>query len=91
MVGQTRARPTPTRLLGSSVFNFNQFSSSYPTIENYGGFVNFDHKIYGDQMVIYGDLYYQHASSHDELAPSATGKFQTPGSVTMAIPPNAPT
>ena len=71
----------------SSFFNFNQFSSSYPQIENYGGFVAFDHKWFGDQLVIYGDLYYQNASSHDELAPSATGSFQTAGQVTLAIPP----
>jgi iron complex outermembrane recepter protein len=71
----------------SSFFNFNQFSSSYPQIENYGGFVAFDHKWFGDQLVIYGDLYYQNASSHDELAASATGSFQTAGQVTLAIPP----
>ena len=75
---------TPAR---SSFFNFNQFSSSYPQIENYGGFVAFDHKWFGDQFVIYGDLYYQNASSHDELAPSATGSFQTAGQITLAIPP----
>ena len=46
----------------SSLFNFNQFSSSYPQLENYGGFVAFDHKWFGDQLVIYGDLYYQNAS-----------------------------
>ena len=73
----------------SSLFNFNLFSSSYPQIENYGGFVAFDHKWFGDQVVIYGDLYYQNASSHDELAPSATGSFQTAGQVTLAIPPHS--
>jgi iron complex outermembrane receptor protein len=73
----------------SSVFNFNQFSSSYPQIENWGGLVAFDHKWFGDQLVIYGDMYYQQASSHDELAPSATGSFQTAGQVTLAIPPNS--
>ena len=25
------------------------------------------------RLVIYGDLYYQNAASHDDLAPSATG------------------
>ncbi len=50
---------TPAR---SSLFNFNQFSSSFPQLENYGGFVAFDHKWFGDQLVIYGDLYYQNAS-----------------------------
>ena len=39
-----------------------RFSSSYPQIENYGGFVAFDHKWFGDQLVIYGDLYYQNAA-----------------------------
>ncbi len=74
----------------TSVFNFNQFSSSFPEIENYGGFVNFTHKIFGDQMVLFGDLYYQNSTSHDELAPSATGSFSNPGGVTLAIPPNNP-
>ncbi len=73
----------------SSLFNFNQFSSSYPQLENYGGFVAFDHKWFGDQFVIYGDFYYQNAASHDELAPSATGSFQTAGQVTLAIPPHS--
>ncbi|MBA2433567.1 MAG: TonB-dependent receptor [Chthoniobacterales bacterium] len=71
----------------SSFFNFNQYSSSYPEIENYGGFVNFTHKLFGDQMVLFGDLFYQNTTSHDELAPSATGSFQTAGSTTLAIPP----
>ena len=56
------------------------------SIENYGGFVDFDHKWFGDQVVIYGDLYYQNAQSHDELAPSATGDFQTAGQVTIGHP-----
>jgi outer membrane receptor protein involved in Fe transport len=68
-------------------FDFNLFSSSYPRIESYGGFANFDHKIFGDQMRIWGDIWYQYTKSHDELAPSATGNFQTPGAQTIAIPP----
>jgi iron complex outermembrane receptor protein len=32
-------------------------------------------------------LYYQNVSSHDELAPGATGSFQTAGQVTLSIPP----
>ena len=74
----------------SSVFNFNTYSSSFPEQENYGGFVNFSHKLFGEQMVLYGDLFYQNTTSHGELAPGATGNFQTPGSVTLAIPPNTP-
>lgn len=68
-------------------FDFNQFSSSFPMLETYGGFVNFSHEIFGEQLVIFGDIFYQHAFSHDELAPTATGNFQTPGAVTIAIPP----
>ena len=71
----------------SSFFNFNQLSESFPEVEYYGGFVNFDHKIFGDQMVLFGNLFYNYASSHDELAPQATGSFQTAGQVTLAIPP----
>ncbi len=71
----------------TSRFNFNATAGSYPDIENYGGFVNFTHKIFGDQMVLFGDLFYENTSSHNELAPGATGPFQTPGSITLAIPP----
>ncbi len=71
----------------SSFYNFNKNSASFPEIEYYGGFVNFSHKIVGDQMVLFGDLFYENTSSHDELAPSATGSFQTAGSTTLAIPP----
>ena len=49
--------------------------------------MTFDHKTYGDAMVVYGDLYYENVASHDELAPAATGSFQTAGQVTLAIPP----
>jgi len=71
----------------TSFFNFNQFSSSFPEIESYGGFVNFTHKIFGDQMVLFGDILYENTQSHNVLAPTATGDFDTPGSVTIAIPP----
>lgn len=68
-------------------FDFNLFSGALPDIENYGGFVNFEHKIFGDQMVLFGDIYYQNSSSHNELAPVATNDFETPGAVVIAIPP----
>ena len=82
--GRSRVRAPFSQLPG---FDFNQFSSSYPHLQDYGGFANFSHKVYGDQLVIFGDFFYEHAFSHDELAPTATGNFQTPGSVTIAIPP----
>ncbi len=71
----------------SSFFNFDQFSSSFPELENYGGFVNFTHRIFGDQMVLFGDIFYENSVSHNILAPTATGDFDAPGSVTIAIPP----
>ncbi len=74
----------------SSAFNFNQFAQSYPESERWGGFANFSHKWLGDQVVVYGDFFYQHSLSHQELAPSATGSFQTAGSTTLAIPPGMP-
>src|SRR3954467_930811 len=74
----------------SSVFNFNQFSSSYPEQERYGGYASFSDKICEDQLQVYGDFYYTKVKTHNELAAGATNSFQTPGSVTLAIPPMTP-
>jgi len=71
-------------------FNFNEFSLSFPSSERYGGYVSFDHKVSGDQMVVYGDAFYQNVRTHNELAPPATGSFQTKGQTTLAIPPRVP-
>ena len=35
-------------------------------------------------------MLYENSKTHNELAPSATGNFQTKGQQTIAIPPNAP-
>jgi iron complex outermembrane recepter protein len=75
---------------GPNGFNFNEFSLSFPSSERYGGYVAMDHKIFGDQLVVYADGMYQDAKAHNELAPPATGNFQTPGFVTLAIPPRVP-
>jgi iron complex outermembrane receptor protein len=69
-------------------FNFNQFSGSFPESERWGGYTAFRHKVCDDQLVIYGDMYYADVKQHDELAPIATGSFQTKGQGTLAIPPN---
>src|SRR5436190_12790893 len=69
-------------------FNFNQFSLSFPSTERYGGYFHAAHKVFEDQMVVYGDFMYQDVQSHNELAPPATGSFQTAGQVTLAIPPH---
>jgi iron complex outermembrane recepter protein len=71
-------------------FNFNEFSLSFPSSERYGGYVSFDHKVFGDQMVLYGDTFYQNVRTHNELAAPATGSFQTKGQTTLAIPPRVP-
>lgn len=71
-------------------FNFNLYSSSYPQQERWGGYAAFEHKICDDQLRLFGDFYYVDSKTHDELAPEATGSFQTPGSPTRYIPPNHP-
>jgi iron complex outermembrane receptor protein len=71
----------------TSFFNFNAFSGSYPEQERYGGYVSFNDKICDDILQVYGDFYYTKVKTHNELASGATGSFFTPGSVTIAIPP----
>src|SRR5712691_6139680 len=71
-------------------FNFNSTSSSFPTQERWGGYAAFNDKICDDQLQIYGDFFYVDGKTHDELAPSATGDFETPGNPTLFIPPNHP-
>jgi outer membrane receptor protein involved in Fe transport len=71
-------------------FNFNEFSLSFPESERYGGYLSASHKIYGDQLIAYADGYYQNVKTHNELAPPATGNFQTTGATTIAIPPRVP-
>lgn len=70
-----------------STFNFSATAGAFPDSERYGGYVNFNHKVLGDQLVIYGDLQYQNVKTHNELAPSPTGDFNTAGSPIIAIPP----
>jgi iron complex outermembrane recepter protein len=75
---------------GPNGFNFNEFSLSFPESERYGGYVAMDHKFLGDALVVYADAMYQNVKTHNELAAPATGNFQTPGFVTLAIPPREP-
>ncbi len=71
-------------------FNFNEFSLSYPESERYGAYLSAEHKVFGDQLVIYADGFYQNVKTHNELAPPATGSFQSKGQTTIAIPPQTP-
>ena len=86
---QTALRPqplTPTHPDGLSS-STSSYAEALPDSERYGGFINFDHKICGDQLVVYGDFFYQNVKTGYDLAPTATGDFQTPGNITLAIPP----
>jgi iron complex outermembrane receptor protein len=71
-------------------FNFNLTALSFPESERYGGYLSADHKIFGNQMVLYADGYYQNVKTHNEAAPPATGSFQTKGQTILAIPPQSP-
>ncbi len=71
-------------------FNVLAFTTALPDSERYGGFLNAGHKLFDDQMVLYADALYQNVRTRYELAPTATGAFETPGNVTLAIPPHAP-
>ncbi len=69
-------------------FNFNKFSSSFPEQERWGGYASFIHKVCDDQVQVYGDFMYDDSKTHDELAPIATGSFQTTGNPVIAVPPH---
>src|SRR5438045_3365576 len=71
-------------------FNFNLFSSSLPESERYGVWLSGDQKVFGDQMVVYADGFYQNVTTHNELAAPATGSFETKGQTILAIPPHSP-
>src|SRR5437762_3867787 len=71
-------------------FDFNLFASSFPESERYGGYLAAEHKVFGDQMVIYADAYYENVKTHNEAAAGASGNFQTKGQTTLAIPPHSP-
>jgi iron complex outermembrane receptor protein len=83
---------SPDRVRGSGGirpgFNFNMTASSFPNSERYGSYLSADHKVFGDQMVLYADGYYENVKTHNEAAPPATGSFETKGQTTLAIPPH---
>jgi iron complex outermembrane receptor protein len=74
----------------SSFYNFELGRGAVAESERYGGFVNAEHKVCGDQLVLYGDFFYQNVKTHDELAATPTGFFEEPNHLTIAIPPHAP-
>jgi iron complex outermembrane recepter protein len=71
----------------SSSFNFNEFSMSYPESERKGAFAFAERKVFGtDHIRGYLDLSYQNVYTENQLAPTATGDFTTPGRVELVIP-----
>src|SRR5437764_6007647 len=78
--------PAPAPLPG---FNFNLFSSSYHEQERWGGYEYVSNQICGYELNIFLDFYYADVKQHDELAPIATGSFNTKGQPTLAIPPHS--
>ncbi|MGH7937271.1 MAG: TonB-dependent receptor domain-containing protein, partial [Bryobacteraceae bacterium] len=62
--------------------------------ERYGAFLSAEHKIFGDQMVVSADLFFQRAKVRQEVPPTPTFAFQDPsqgGSIPpLAIPPRVP-
>ena len=60
---------------------------SYPRRDNRGVFAYADRKIFGtDNIRGYVDVTYQNAVTENQLAPSATGNFSTPGATELVIP-----
>jgi outer membrane receptor protein involved in Fe transport len=71
----------------SSVYNYNQDAQSFPSWTRYGVLLNGDRKLFGTENLHgYFDANYQRSTTENQLAPSATGSFQTAGQTTLVIP-----
>jgi len=73
----------------ASTFNFNEFSGSYPEITRKGAFAAWE-RVFSDNVKTYGDMFFSQVHQIDELAPYATGSFETPGQTTIVIPSRTP-
>lgn len=70
-----------------STFNPNESAMSYPESKRVGAFAFGERKVFGtDNLKGYIDLSYQNVVTKNQLAPSATGDFSTPGQVELVIP-----
>ena len=72
-----------------STFNFNEFSGSFPEITRKGAFAAWDRE-FSENIRTYGDLFFSQVHQIDELAPYATGSFETNGQTTIVIPARTP-
>ena len=66
-------------------------SESLPDSERYGGFSTPSHKICGEQMVLYADMFYQNVRTLVSVGPRSRRATLSPrANTTLAIPPHAP-
>lgn len=72
-----------------SSYNFNESAGSLPETTRRGMFASWDRKL-GAKVTAYGDAFFQQVFEVDELAPFATGNFETPGQTTVVIPARTP-
>ena len=88
--GNSGARPAAQYTYApfrSSTFNPNEFSTSYPEVRRGGGMLAGELKLFRtDNIKAYGDLSWQRINVDYELAPTATGDFETPGRTALIIP-----
>ena len=76
------AEPTVT-------FPINRYAGEFPDTERYGAYLNAEHKIFGEQLVAYADLFFNRTDLLFEQAPPGSS-FTIPGQPSLAIPPHAP-
>lgn len=74
----------------SVTFPVNRFAGEFPESERYGVYLNADHKLFGERLVAYADVFFQRVDVVNEQAPAGTTTFQRPGLESLAIPPHAP-
>ena len=74
----------------SASFPVNHYRGELPDTERSGAYLSADHKIFGEQMVAYADLFFERSDVLNEQEPVNTAPFQLSGSSTLAIPPHAP-
>ena len=76
----------------SVTFPVFQYQQELPDARRYGAFLNADHKIFGEQMVAYAEVFFQRTEVDYQSAPAPTFDFQTPGAAVggtpLAIPPH---
>ena len=60
-----------------------------PELSRSGAFAAWERKM-SDNVTTYGDMFFQKVHQIDELAPYATGNFESPGQTSIVIPARTP-